>query len=184
MAVFTDKEQLQSLEPIEGGKRLTRQRMGLRDEFVLAFLPTITVLAVLLFVETLTRQRFLFATLAASAFLIYLDPEHGTNQVRTLVVSQIGAAVLGLLAYWAVGPGYFSGAVAMLAAIAFMILLDVLHPPAASTSLIFAFRAGDDTNLLLFILAVGITAVLVILERSALWILASHRRRDQAEKTG
>lgn len=67
----------------------------------------------------------------------------------------------------------------MTATIAFMILLDVVHPPAASTSLIFAFRAGDDTNLLLFAFAVGITAVLVILERSALWMMSSYRRRGQ-----
>lgn len=95
------------MEPIKGGKRLARQRLRLRDEFLLAFLPTLTVLAVLLFVETLTRQRFLFATLAASAFLIYLDPEHGTNQIRTLVISQITAAVLALWPTWCLDRDIF-----------------------------------------------------------------------------
>jgi|GEM_PF-451064 len=170
---------LKSLEPFTGGQKPARERLRLRDEFILAFFPTVTVLIVLLFVETLTRQRFLFATLAASAFLIYLDPEHGTNQIRTLVISQIGAAVLGLVTYLIFGPGYASGASAMMATIVFMILSDVVHPPAVSTSLVFAFRAGDETNLLLFSLAVGVTAILVILERGALWILTLHNRRKR-----
>ena len=62
--------------------------------------------------------------------------------------------------------------VAMLATIALMIGLDAVHPPAVSTSLSFAFRAGPDSNLLLFALAVGIVAVLIVLERSSLWLVA------------
>ncbi|GFE68232.1 hypothetical protein [Chroococcus sp. FPU101] len=56
-----------------------------------------------------------------------------------------------------------------------MIVCDVVHPPAVSTSLShrsFALRAGNENNLVLFGLAVGITAILVVLERLALWILA------------
>jgi hypothetical protein len=62
----------------------------------------------------------------------------------------------------------------MLVTISLMILLDRVHPPAVSTSLIFAFRAGDETNLMLFALAVGMTALLVILERFILWQLARY----------
>jgi hypothetical protein len=53
-----------------------------------------------------------------------------------------------------------------------MIVWDVVHPPAVSTSLSFALRAGNENNLILFSLAVGITAILFVLERLALWILA------------
>jgi CBS-domain-containing membrane protein len=164
---------LKSVEP--GPMKTTRKRLGLKDEFILALLPTATVLAVLLMVEAFVQQRFLFASLAASAFLIYLDPEHGTNQIRTLVIAQVSAAVLGLLTYTIIGPGYPSGAVAMVITIGLMILLDAVHPPAVSTSLIFAFRAGHINNVILFGLAVAMTAVLVVLERSALWLLARHR---------
>jgi hypothetical protein len=55
-----------------------------------------------------------------------------------------------------------------------MIVLDVVHPPAVSTSLSFALRAGNENNLVLFGLAVGITALLVALERFTLWVLAHH----------
>jgi hypothetical protein len=55
-----------------------------------------------------------------------------------------------------------------------MILLDVVHPPAVSTSLSFALKASNENNLVLFGLAVGITALLVALERFTLWVLARH----------
>jgi CBS-domain-containing membrane protein len=140
------------------------------------------VLAVFLMVESFSRQRFLFASLAASAFLIYLDPEHGTNRIRTLMIAQLSAAVLGLLTYMSLGPGYLSGAAAMIITIVLMILLDALHPPAVSTSLIFAFRAGHETNLFLFALAVAMTAGLVLLERSALWLFTRHRHPQRVRK--
>ena len=53
-----------------------------------------------------------------------------------------------------------------------MIVLDAVHPPAVATAMSFALRAGNETNLVLFGLAVGMTAVLVVLQRLALWLLA------------
>lgn len=154
--------------------RRTRRRQGIRTELALALLPTVTVLAVLGLVEILSRQRLLFASLASSAFLIYLDPGHATNRVRTLVLAQMGAAGIGLAGYLGLGPGYLSAGVAMVATIVLMIVLDVVHPPAVSTALSFALRAGDEKNLVLFALAVAITAALVVLQRTALWLI---RRR-------
>lgn len=49
--------------------------------------------------------------------------------------------------------------------IVLMILLDAVHPPAVATSLSFAFRAGNEKNLVVFGLAVAITAMLVVIER-------------------
>jgi CBS-domain-containing membrane protein len=91
--------------------------------------------------------------------------------VRTLVISQLTAAGLGLGTYLALGPGYLAGGLAMLAAIAVMIVADAVHPPAVGTSLAFAFRAGDESNLVLFGLAVGVTALLVLMERATAWLL-------------
>jgi CBS-domain-containing membrane protein len=162
----------ESLKPVEGARRPKRRRLSLRDEFLLALLPTLTVLLVLGLVEMLSRQRLLFASLAASAFLIYLDPEHGTNTIRTLIIAQMLAAVIGLILYLVLGPGYIAGGSAMVITITLMILLDAVHPPAVATSLIFAFRAGDESNLILFGLAVIVTAALVGLEQMALWMPA------------
>jgi len=165
-----------SLRPLRGADRTLRRRLDLKGELVLALVPTLTVLGVLALVEVLTEQRLLFASLAASAFLIYLDPQHGTNSVRTLIVSQMMAATLGLLTYFFLGAGYLSAGTAMVTSIVLMILLNAVHPPAVATSISFALRTGNATNLLLFGLAVGMTAVLVLLERLALWLLAYFSR--------
>lgn len=161
-----------SLKPVEGANRALRRRLNLKGEFALATAPTIVVLTVFALVEALSQQRLLFASLASSAFLIYLDPQHGTNTIRTLMVSQMMAAIIGWLTYLGLGSGYPAAGSAMILTIALMILLDVVHPPAVSTSLSFALRAGNESNLVLFGLAVGITALLVGLERFSLWLLA------------
>lgn len=157
-------------------EQTTRRNVGKSGEFLLALLATATVLVVLALVEILSRQRLLFASLASSAFLIYLDPRHETNRVRTLVLAQMGAASLGLFAYLALGSGYASAGTAMVATIALMIVFDVVHPPAVSTALSFALRAGDEKNLVLFGLAVAITAILVALQRAALWLIKRYQR--------
>lgn len=169
------KKQLESLKPVEGADRSLRKRLTLKGELMLALLPMVTVLSVFALVEVFSNQRLLFASLASSAFLIYLDPQHGTNTVRTLVISQMLAAVLGWAAYLALGPGYLSGGTAMAATILLMIILDAMHPPAVSTALGFAFRAGVESNLVLFGLAVLLVAILVVLQRAAVWLLARYK---------
>jgi CBS-domain-containing membrane protein len=166
-----------SLQPIEGAKRALRDRLDLKGELMLALLPALTVLGVLGMVEVLTEERLLFASLASSAFLIYLDPEHGTNTVRTLVSAHLMASVLGWLAFLTLGAGYLSGGTAIIVVIFLMIVFDVVHPPAVSTAMGFALRAGDETNVVLFALAVGVTVALVILQRTLVWLLAHHRKR-------
>ncbi len=163
-----------SLKSIKGANRSLRQRLDIRGELLLAAAPTALVLSVLALVEVLSRQRLLFASLASSAFLIYLDPQHGTNTVRTLIISQMMAATIGLISYLVLGSGYLSGGIAMVLTIVLTILLDVVHPPAVSTSLSFALRAGNENNWVLFGLAVSVIALLVVLERFALWILARY----------
>ncbi len=164
-----------SLNPIQEAKRPLRRNITLRGEFLLVLLPTLTVLIVFRFVDVFSAQRLLFASLASSAFLIYLDPEHATNRVRTLLISQLMAATIGLLTSLTLGPDFAAGGIAMVATIVLMILLDVVHPPAVATSLSFAVSAEGTNVLLIFVLAVGMTAMLVLLERVMVWILARYR---------
>jgi hypothetical protein len=49
----------------------------------------------------------------------------------------------------------------MIVTIVLMVLLDMVHPPAVSTALSFAFQTGAESTLVLFMLALSITAVLV-----------------------
>ncbi len=138
-------------------------------------MPTLTVLLVLAFVESVARQRLLFASLASSAFLIYLDPEHEMNNVRRLVISQIGAALLGWLSHELLGPGYLSAGIAMLLAIGAMVVFDLMHPPAVSTALSFGLRAAEEESLALFTTAVLVTAILVVLQRALMRVARRFR---------
>jgi CBS-domain-containing membrane protein len=148
-----------------------RWRYDVRTELVLAFLPTITVVMVLVLIESFSHQRLLFGSLASSAFLIYLDPRHKMNNVKTLTISQSASAIIGFLMYLIAGAGYSSAAIAMIIAIAVMILLKAMHPPAVSTALSFAFREADGSNLLLFLTALMLLVILIILQRVSLWIV-------------
>lgn len=159
--------------------RLGRPRLSTRDELLLAALPTATVLTVYALVGALSSQRLLFASLAASAFLIYLDPEHAANRVKTLVIAQIVAATVGYGARFAFGPTYLAAASAMITTIGVLVVFDLVHPPAVSTCLAFAFRESRALNVALFVLAVGMVALLVGLERGSLWLV--HRARARAD---
>jgi CBS-domain-containing membrane protein len=150
----------------------SRRRLSLKSELALVFLPTATTLIVLGLVEAVSRERILFSSLASSAFLIYLDPGNEANQTKTLLISQLSAASLGLLAVLAFGPGFLAGALAMCASIVLMLALHRMHPPAVGTSLIFAFQSGKQSNLGLFALAAATTAGLALLQRAAAWALA------------
>lgn len=168
--------ELESLKPGAVARTAIRDRLRLRDELVLAFVPTATVLIVFGLLETLTNQRLLFASLASSAFLIYLDPEHGTNRVRTLALAQLAAASIGFVAFAVIGPSYGAGAAAMVITTVVMIVFDIVHPPAAATALAFAFRTGDERNLVLFVVALGLIVVLVVIQTVTLALLARLRR--------
>jgi CBS-domain-containing membrane protein len=96
--------------------------------------------------------------------------------VKTLLVSQMSAAAIGWVVFEALGPGYLPAGLALIVSINAMILLDVVHPPAVATAMSFALRAGDASNLALFGLAIAITAGLVFLQRSAVWMIRTSRR--------
>jgi len=149
----------------------THRRLTVRQEFALAVLPTVVVLVLLEFVEALSNQRVIFASLASSAFLIYLDPQHPTNSMRSIVLSHLIAALCGAAANWAFGAGYSAAAVAMIATIMSMIVADAVHPPAVGTSLTFAFRPTDVTVLSLFVLCLAVIAILVALQNGSLRLL-------------
>lgn len=151
---------------------LLRRRLGIRGELLLALVPTVVVLAVLAVVEAIGRQRVLFASLVASAFLIYLDPLHSVNRTRTLIVSQAIAACVGFVTDRLLGNGYAAAATAMVVTIVLLVLLDAMHPPAVVTSLIFALRIGAINDLALFGFALVLTATLVVLKWVAHWLLA------------
>jgi CBS-domain-containing membrane protein len=152
--------------------RRARLRGGPLGELALALPPTLMVITTLLFVEVLTSQRILFASLASSAFLIYREPTHNMNSVRVMTGAHLAATVLGVGCAFVLGSGYVAAAVAMALTITVLVLSGLVHPPAVSTALGFAFFASQEQAVGVFLLALVMLGVLVILERLAVWTLA------------
>jgi CBS-domain-containing membrane protein len=145
-------------------------------ELALALPPTIVVIGVIFLIQDVTRERLLFASLAASAFLIYYDPMNRINSVRVMIVAQLLGFIFGLAAAMALGAGYVAGAVAMVVTIIVLILFDIVHPPAVSTALAFAFVSTRDRVLVIFLVALVLIAALVLLQRVAVLTLGRIER--------
>jgi len=152
---------------------------SLRADLTLALMPTVTVLIVFALVEAWSRQRLLFASLASSAFLIYLDPKHETNSVRTLVFAQGLAAIVGFAAHALLGPSFWTAGGAMVVIIFAMILARAMHPPAVSTALSFALGAGSGRGLILFGVCMALIVLLVFAQRAVVRLLF-HKKVENA----
>jgi CBS-domain-containing membrane protein len=148
-----------------------RENFNIKTEMALAIMPSITVVAVLMLLQAFSKQQLLFSSLASSAFLIYLDPKHPANSIRTLVIAQTSAAIIGYLTFLVAGTGYVAASFSMIIAIVVMILSRAMHPPAVSTALLFAFQPPKANTLLLFLFAVLLLVILIILQRLSLWII-------------
>jgi CBS-domain-containing membrane protein len=131
-------------------------------------MPTVVVLLMLAFVQALSDQLLIFASLASSAFLVYLDPEHPTNRVRTFLIAQGSAALLGFASVSLLGTGFLAAGVTMVLTLVIIITLDAMHPPAMSTALSFAFRRNSLKTLVIFGLAMLVITFLVVLQKAAL----------------
>jgi CBS-domain-containing membrane protein len=153
-----------------------QRRGGLRGELLLAIPPTVVVLLAVVLLETLRNERILFASLAASAFLIYRDPVHPMNGVRVMFAAHTVAVIIGVGCGALLGSGFAAASLAMVVTLLVLILFHSVHPPAVSTALGFAFFARPLEAAGLFVVALTMIAVLVVLQRTALWTL----RRLQA----
>jgi hypothetical protein len=55
--------------------------------------------------------------------------------------------------------------------ITLLIIGGIVHPPAVSSSLVFAFRAHGENEFVIFLLAVAMVAVLFVIERVTVRLL-------------
>lgn len=147
---------------------------SVREILLLALLPTATVLPMIAVLEAFGRNHLMCSSLASSAYLIFADPGHEMNGARALVVSQITAAGLGWLMWLLFGNGYVAAASAIPLTIMLMILLKAVHPPAVSTALAFTTHLEPTSSLVLFAVAVAITALLVVLPQAVSWFIRSN----------
>ncbi|MBZ5610652.1 MAG: HPP family protein [Acidobacteriia bacterium] len=108
---------------------------------------TIGLLAVLALVS---RNPFVFPSLGPTAYLLFFTPLGRTSSPRNTIIGHVIGLVCGYAAFAVTGagalpfgehPGIFwprvlAAALSLSATGAFMVLLDVSHPPAGATTLI------------------------------------------------
>jgi len=153
---------------------LKQRRLSVRDKLLLALLPTATVLPMLGVIEAFGRHHLLCASMASSAFLIYWDPRNEMNSVHAVVVSQMTASGVGWLMWLLLGGGYAAAACAIPLTILLMILFKAVHPPGVATALAFAMHLDPHGSFVLFAIAVGMTALLVALQRAVSWLIGGN----------
>lgn len=158
-----------------------RYRTWLFHELTLALPPTVVVLAAFFGTQMLTAHPILFASLASSAFLIYHEPRHRMNRLRVMIAAQFLAAAIGTAAALIFGADYAAGAISMVITIVLLILLNIVHPPAVSTSLGFALLGPRYGALGAFLLALSIVAALAVLQVFAIWMLRRAEARSRIE---
>ena len=157
----------------------TLRRYDLQTDVLLALMPASVMEGVLLLLNLFGKQEALFSSLASNAFLIYLNPQHPANSVRTLIIAQLSAAAIGYLVYIVMGAGYTTAAISMIIAIAVMIIAKAMHPPAVSTALVFAFQHTKPNTLLMFFFTVCLLVILVVLQSVSVWLI----KRSENKKT-
>jgi CBS-domain-containing membrane protein len=155
----------------QNASRHSHLRLSVRQQFGLAIMPTVVVLLMVGCVQALRNQPLIFTSLASSAFLVYLDPEHPTNRVRTFLIAQGSAAILGFGSVSLLGTGFLAPGVALVLTIVLIITLDAMHPPAMSTALSFAFHTSSLKTLAIFGLTMVVIASLVALQKAAFWLV-------------
>jgi hypothetical protein len=157
-----------------------RKRYDLKTIVSLALLTTLTMAVVLFLLEIHSKQHLLFASLASSAFLIYLDPQLPSNSIYTLSIAQVSAAPVGFGILKLVGPYYTSAMIAMVIAIALTVLLNVMNLQAVSTALTFAFETVK--KLPLFLIALNLLVILIVLQKVSVWLISRRIPADPVSK--
>lgn len=83
-----------------------------------------------------TGHPLLMAPLGASAVLAFGVPDSPLAQPRNIIGGHIVTTIVGLLALWALGAGWWVAGPAVGVAIAVMQLSNTVHPPAGANPLV------------------------------------------------
>src|SRR6185437_6888619 len=117
---------------------------------VYVFVNGFITIAVLALLALVSRNPFVFPSLGPTAYLLFFSPLGRTSSPRNTVFGHAIGLICGYMAFVATGAGampfgvhagifwprILAAALSLSATGAFMVLLDVSHPPAGATTLI------------------------------------------------
>ncbi|KAG4929994.1 hypothetical protein AAZX31_17G093900 [Glycine max] len=78
-----------------------------------------------------------FAPFGAVSTILFATPTAPTARKYNVFMAQIGCAAIGVLALTIFGPGWLARSASIAASVAYMIITNSVHPPAASMPLLF-----------------------------------------------
>ncbi len=94
------------------------------------------------------RSPFLLASLGGSTVFLFALGDTEAAQPRALFGGHIGAAVIGILCFKFFGDALWVSAVAVVAAMVFMVATRTVHPPAGANPLFMVANHADFPVLL------------------------------------
>lgn len=135
------------------------------------FISVIIGFGVASFVVFHSPVRMFFASLGATACILYTDPHAKSAAWYRVLIAHTMCAMIGVATRRFVGEDWMACTVCVTAAITCMSALDVLHPPATATSLV-----GFTSDLgLSFVLAPVLSGMCVLVAVSKTLLFAFDR---------
>ncbi len=155
-------------------RRLRHKRN--RKHILIPVLLTVAVLMVLIFVLELVNESFrystgsaiVFASFAASAFILFMTPYARSSSVKRFVKSYVIAGIFGELGYLLTGiAGFYVASAFTLFFVALLLFeTDSVHSPAMALAFAFVIYQVDYTGLFVIIIGVVLlSAIKLVIER-------------------
>ncbi|HEY3425733.1 MAG TPA: HPP family protein, partial [Negativicutes bacterium] len=138
-----------------------------------AFVGSFIGIGIVTYLTFLKGVPVLVASLGASACLIYGVPAAPFAQPRNAICGHLIAALTGVIIYQLFGNYWYTAAVSVGLAVAFMVGTRTVHPPAGATALIAVITQQDW---LFPILPVGVGICILLLVGILVNNIASNRQ--------
>jgi len=159
------------------------------------FLATLTILAVLIFLDVL-NEAALITALGASAFIVFTMPTQYSSDPRRLIGGYIVGMVVGFVFYIIansdIGSSIFTnqitslvvfGAIAVGFAVFIMAVTNTEHAPAAGIALGLVISRWDYLTIIFIILAIlWLASIRLILKRYLMDLISPHENPPQEHK--
>ena len=117
-------------------------------------------------------KGWLFASLGASAVLVFVVPGSPFSQPWPVIGGNALSAIAGIISFHFLGQNALAAGVAVAAAIALMLQLRALHPPGGGTALLAVLAQSTDWHFVLF--PVAFSAVVLVFAGLAFHRLTKH----------
>lgn len=159
------------------------------------FLATLTILAILIFLDVLDEAALITA-LGASAFIVFVMPTQYSSDPRRLIGGYIVGMSVGFIFYLVanseIGSAIFSdqikslivfGAIAVGFAIFIMAVTNTEHAPAAGIALGLVINKWDYLTIIFIIIAVlWMTIIRIVLKKYLMDLISPHVNPPQEHK--